>query len=230
LLNSFGFTTSFASIGESDVVSVGSILQMLPEDYRGVILGSGLIWPEQRRFPHARILALRGVLTRDLLDAPGSTPLGDPGLLARRLIPKLPAKTATLGVIPHYADKRDSRITSWLERFAGEARFIDVEREPSAVLHDIASCEHVISSSLHGLICADALGVPNTWAVFSDRVVGGGFKFADYASAVGRELKPLSVSGNEPLSSLIESTSLPGQHIVDVVHSLESVFSRFRRF
>jgi pyruvyltransferase len=35
---------------------------------------------------------------------------------------------------------------------------------------------------LHGLILADAYGVPNVWAKFSDRLVGGDWKFRDYYS------------------------------------------------
>lgn len=44
------------------------------------------------------------------------------------------------------------------------------------------SCKCVLSSSLHGLIVADALGVPNRRIVLSDKIIGGDLKFDDYYS------------------------------------------------
>ena len=48
----------------------------------------------------------------------------------------------------------------------------------------IASCEVVLSQSLHGLIVADALGVPNVWIAPTGDMVGGRFKFDDYFSTL----------------------------------------------
>jgi hypothetical protein len=37
---------------------------------------------------------------------------------------------------------------------------------------------------LHGLVLADAIGIPNVWTLLSEnKVVGHGFKFRDYYSA-----------------------------------------------
>ena len=60
------------------------------------------------------------------------------------------------------------------------------------MVRKIASCGHVISSSLHGLIVADAYGVPNSWMVNSHIHTGAAFKFHDYALAIRRLL-------NEPI-------------------------------
>lgn len=90
-----------------------------------------------------------------------------------------------IGVIPHYVDKNNEIITS-LPLNAG-LKIIDVESNCLEVLSDISSCDYVISSSLHGLICADAYGMPNARISLSNKIGGGDFKFNDYCYGVSRE-------------------------------------------
>jgi pyruvyltransferase len=53
---------------------------------------------------------------------------------------------------------------------------------------ELLECENVISSSLHGLIAADAYGIPNARVNVSNKLIGGDFKFKDYCYSVEREL------------------------------------------
>jgi hypothetical protein len=69
------------------------------------------------------------------------------------------------------------------------ATIIDVTRPPLEVIAAIAGCERIISSSLHGIVVADAFGLPRRWETF-DRVQGRGFKFHDYSSALGLKIEP----------------------------------------
>ena len=46
-----------------------------------------------------------------------------------------------------------------------------------------------MSSAMHGLIAADAMGIPNVRLVLSDRILGGDYKFTDYYSAFGLPLQ-----------------------------------------
>ena len=58
-------------------------------DYDGIVLGSGLLSDNPNlRYPNARIMALRGELTKNRLNIRGELPLGDPGLLVADLLPK----------------------------------------------------------------------------------------------------------------------------------------------
>ena len=64
-----------------------------------------------------------------------------------------------------------------------------VGRDPLEVIREIATCERIVSSSLHGLVTADAFGIPRRWQL-SERVRGAAFKFRDYAAALGMPLEP----------------------------------------
>jgi len=61
LLRRYGFTPVPSLIDACKLVSTGSILDTLADDFSGTILGSGFILPgAPRHFEKARILALRG--------------------------------------------------------------------------------------------------------------------------------------------------------------------------
>src|SRR5699024_3940838 len=64
-----------------------------------------------------------------------------------------------------------------------QVRVINVGWTPEEVAKEISSCDAVISSSLHGLIFSDALGVPNAHIRLGDKLKGGLYKFHDYYSA-----------------------------------------------
>ena len=82
LLKRYGFTPVFSHRNEARLFSCGSLLDRVPEDFSGFILGTGLMRGDViKSLPHARILAVRGELTRNNIGAPKDTILGDPGLL-----------------------------------------------------------------------------------------------------------------------------------------------------
>ncbi len=203
LLRAVGVVPVHQPMASADLVGIGSVLQSMPEAYSGIIAGSGLIRPLAKRFPNATILGVRGRYTRDFLGLDHHTFLGDPGLISDSLITRRNPTRYRLGVIPHYADKSDPRLQAWRRTFGADALFIDVARDPRKVLLDITSCAGVVSSSLHGLICADSLGVANKWMFLSEKVVGKGFKFHDYWSSLDIERMPLIPSGSETLTEVV---------------------------
>ena len=130
--------------------------------FNGIIFGSGLQKDISLRFPKASTSAVRGALTRDRIGAPKTTFLGDPGILAPRLVDQNTQKKynrpgAALYII------NETVIRRWKNQYPSEIKIIDVQRKPHKVISEIASCQHIISSSLHGLITADALGISNAW-------------------------------------------------------------------
>lgn len=91
---------------KADIASTGSILEHLPEDYGGIILGSDLIDAASRRaFPNATVLSGRGKLTRTRIeDHSNHIRLGDPGLLAGKMVHSDRPKKYTFGLVPHHSN------------------------------------------------------------------------------------------------------------------------------
>jgi hypothetical protein len=187
LLERHGIPVEWAEAPEADLVSVGSVLARVPDGWTGTVLGSGFIRPGVTRdLSKARVLAVRGALTRDACRLPASTPLGDLGILVDEFLAdqplQAPPKRRRTLLVPHYVDRR----MRWRHPLTPVA---SVTGDPSELLHRIASASVVYTSSLHGLIAADALGVPHVLEL-ADRVRGGLFKFEDYASAFGETIRP----------------------------------------
>ena len=118
LLKSYGLTPQFQEPAKAALVSTGSILQRMPQSFDGIVLGSGLVEDKLLQLPRARFLAVRGELSRECAGAPSDVALGDPGLLAYRLLTKQPKKSHQIAVIPHYADKHNQILKQWLDAHA----------------------------------------------------------------------------------------------------------------
>lgn len=179
--------------GESTYLVLGSILHWADENT--IVWGSGFISADRRMSCQPKELhAVRGPKSREILLAQGidcPKVFGDPALLYPRFYKlNIIEKKYKLGIIPHHIDKG----VPLLEAFQNEDGIlvIDIQGSINQVVDDICSCERVASSCLHGVICADSYGIPSTWIKFSDRVIGGGFKFRDYFASVGRkDVEPL---------------------------------------
>ena len=168
------------------LLMVGSILSKVPNGWRGTVLGTGFIKESYRRdLSQARVLAVRGALTRDRANVSGKTPLGDMGVLVGELPHLTWEKMLDPLVIPHYVD-RD--IETMMSPLAGYS-VMPITAEIPSIISAIESAPLVITSSLHALIAADALGIPHIWQPH-ERVIGAGFKFDDYASAFDIEIRP----------------------------------------
>jgi pyruvyltransferase len=230
LLKLYGFTPVHSFPENAKLVSCGSLLQRIPEDYSGFILGTGFIRDDStKKFPKARILAVRGELTRDKLGITYQVVLGDPGILISRILKKRQEKQYTLGIVPHFLDKNDARLSRFYIKNKKEVLFINIQQDPLTVLKEIDKCNYVLSSSLHGLVFADSLKIPNIWMIISDQVAGKGFKFNDYNSALKKRQTPLDLSGDETLSYVISQNSTPSDSILEEVkQNLDKAYCLFK--
>ncbi len=182
------------------ISTIGSILEWVPP--HTIVWGTGY----QRANPTVPtgpldIRAVRGKLTRDLLIQQGfdcPEVYGDPALLLPRYYKPEFEHVYRVGVLPHYVDHTPEVLAPYIDD--EDALIINVRDSVESIIDRIVSCKRIITSSLHGLIVADAYGIPVEWVEWSDKVIGDGFKFRDY----------FSVRGEVDLDALMEACPFKG--------------------
>ena len=186
----------FAPPQSADLCAIGSILHRVNvQSWRRplhgrlskiYVWGTGIKEDLPIRLPvFCNVVAVRGPYTLANVAGHKDIPLGDPGLLAN-LVPGTTAlpKIHKLGIIPHYVDK-DHQNLRYLGQAFPDAVTIDVTNpDVDVTTRQIASCDFIISSSLHGLIVADAFNIPRVRVGFTGRIKGGDFNFSDYFTTV----------------------------------------------
>ena len=201
-----------------DLVAVGSLLGRLRKSHplhrlslhRPLhVWGTGTLRPSERLPGSHHLHALRGTLTLARCDTVrGSPKLGDPGLLADILVDRPPGKRHGIGVIPHLADRDHPDVAAFIARTPHAYR-LDVTAPVTDLLAEISACEGILSSGLHGLVFADALGVPNRWFTASGTLIGGRHKFNDYYTAFGLEEDPVRLPGLD-IRTIFDGYRRPG--------------------
>lgn len=180
------------------------------------IWGSGFLYDpgvlDAFQIRKVRLCATRGQKTLDAFvragvvskEASANVILGDPGLLYPMMLNERPMKEFDIGVVSHFRDAVAGRkFCVALKKSGVKVKLIDVMQDnPLNVVREIASCEKILSSSLHGLVVADALQIPNRHVVFS--LLGQKkddflFKFEDYYSAFGEGEEDI-IDGNSVVS------------------------------
>ena len=183
---------------DADLIMLGGSLSSLQNPKYAVdttplyIWGTGFLWGDDIHGPLCRpnlvVRALRGKLSKDKLaglmgaSLPEDLPLADPGLLASFFAGHNIDKKYDVGFIPHFREHGSYEVEHVLA-VNQNLHFIDITQTPREVIRDIQQCRSIISSSLHGLIFSDSLGIPNCHVRLTELPLGGSFKFRDYYSA-----------------------------------------------
>lgn len=205
---------SFNIRKKKEVLSVGSIITWLTKPST-IIWGSGMQVPTDPIMYNGvevkpyKVAAVRGPLTRKHLLQKGidcPEVFGDPALLFPRYYKPNVSKKYKYGIIPHFKDKKSESLKPFLDN--KNFHIIDIQdfSDWRNFINEINSCEFIISSSLHGIIIADAYEVPNCWVEF-DSVNLKRFTFQDYFHSVGKSdinepLKISEIQNPERLSQL----------------------------
>lgn len=172
-------------------------------------------------------IALRGKLTMLIMEKAGckfdAPPvLCDGGILTANCFHEQVKKQYRVGFIPHYKEMdlcSDKGLLEAMEK-RNDAIVINLKDDPKLVIQQIAQCETVISSSLHGCIVADSFHIPNVRVQLSD-IPGTGFKFDDYYSGFGL---------NNPAIHIDKAVDFPSEHrIIDEYQLSDSMIETKKR-
>ncbi|AOY44986.1 hypothetical protein AOT82_2607 [Psychrobacter sp. AntiMn-1] len=174
------------------VMAVGSIIQMLDRKDM-VIWGSGLMHKptteqaKNLRMYNPKVLSVRGSKTAECLlkigiEISNQDAYGDPALILPLFYKPLISETKEIGICPHYKHKADFSKNNVYKK---GLKIIDVQNDMESVVDLIASSKVCISTSLHGLIIAQAYNIPWVWLeIYDDNLYGNDFKFRDFFSTI----------------------------------------------
>lgn len=184
------------NLNKTIYLTVGSILYW--SNQNTIIWGSGIISKTERLRKPKEVLAVRGPLTQEHLKTkypdlqlPNPPVYGDPALLLPRFYQSKyksqNPKKYQIGIVPHTVDYQ--RVRLMLKQLSKDKRRyiklinLDIPYEIDKIheiIDEICQCDHILSSSLHGIVIAHAYQVSATWLKFSNKLHGDDTKFHDY--------------------------------------------------
>lgn len=220
-----------------DVVGIGSLMQMftlryiiknskylyfLKYNHKPVVtMGTGFCCDISkfrfgvRTYREVNPLILRGKLSHEVLERVNKKKYsgvvyGDLGLLSSYLLEKKVGKRYAVGIVPHKFDYDNPKI-EFLVRSIPNSVLLDLREPPIETLNKIAECETIVSSSLHGLVAADGLGIPNMRIKLSNHGFDFDvdFKFDDYNSVFSGSRRYINLIDVENIEGSLLSEFMP---------------------
>lgn len=176
--------------GRVQFYGVGTLLDG-PQDrnVKKVVLGAGIGELHQAaRNGNWDFRWVRGPKTAKEFGLPADAGLGDAAILW----PELQADNDSygpIGLVPHYMtyDSFDWELVAQ----QADMVVINPRQSPSEVIRQMRGCSRILAESLHGAICADAMGIPWAACVLAHRF--NEFKWRDWLETIGRTYQPLVV-------------------------------------
>jgi hypothetical protein len=197
---------------KTKVIMTGSILGIAsrPET---VVWGSGIIKNNCEIVTDARYLAVRGPRTLNKLKLAGvdttDIAIGDPMLLFSKFFTPTSTKKYKLGIVPHTVDY--TAVMEVIRTNPDNYRNTVVLHPCRSIsqiegfINSINECEAIVSSSLHGIICAHTYNIPGSWLKLGNRLMGDDVKFHDY-------LESVKLYSNTPLTDIPAENDFVAPH------------------
>ena len=166
--------------------AIGSVVNNVRLRVCGLYWGSGMLAHSvYKHFLPSEFLAVRGPLTRrSLLDAGYRCPdvYGDPALLLPQIYRPSLQKKYKIGIICHWRHQNYVKCDAGIKLI----NILRSENDAWNFIDEIYQCEMILSSSLHGIIIANAYGIPARQFIFENSPLEGDplKKFHDYYLSV----------------------------------------------
>lgn len=193
------------------MLGIGSIIGMA-SNHRSIIWGSGFLDSAIITIePPAEIRAVRGPLTRQKLIEMGidcPEVYGDPALLISKWYKPEIAKKHKIGVISQYSQRQQNDARKFLGQY-DDIYFINIAEYNHwhDFVDNVLSCEIIASSSLHGLIIAEAYNIPSVWIELPTNEYGHRIKYHDFYASIGKECQPLIIDESFNIDILFQRCS-----------------------
>jgi pyruvyltransferase len=193
---------------EKKVLMIGSILGVGSRKDT-IVWGSGVIRENIKPLTTCNYRAVRGPRTLEKVANVGvdtsKIVLGDPAMLLPRVYQPSQEKIYKLGIIPHIVDYDHVRkyVLENPNKFPNTI-VINANtntRQIENFINTVNQCEKIVSTSLHGIICAHAYGIPAKWMKVSNKLAGDDIKFYDHFESVG-------MNNMEPIIGLIQDENI----------------------
>lgn len=198
LIFRFKDSTILSKIKRTNYLCIGSIIHL--GNRHSVVWGAGCISKDSPIPKPKQVLAVRGPKTRERLIQAGihcPETYGDPALILPLVYNPNIKKQNHIGIILNSADevyKCTIAIQGENEyKYISFTNYTDWRKK----IDEVIECQMILSSSLHGLIIADAYNIPNIWISINDceNIIGGYFKYLDYFSSVCRhQTRPIELN------------------------------------
>lgn len=170
-------------------ILIGSILTFYNLD-KSIVYGTGILDPEDDicGIPE-KIISVRGPKTRNVLLKRGiecPEAYGDPALLLPLFYDPEPGSSRNrIVVIPNMGTPVEG-VTEYCNEILGDYYLLQLTKYTrwNDIIDIICSAKYVVSESLHGLIVAEAYGIPNVWVEFKDHPGYWDFKYYDFFDSI----------------------------------------------
>ena len=179
-------------------ILIGSVLTVYNLN-KTIVYGSGILDPSKEitGVPE-KVISVRGPKTREILMKNGiecPEVYGDPALLLPVFYqPKLASGKRRIVVIPHMETSAKT-VKECCERIIDDYSILSLSdyNRWTDIVDAICSAKFVVSESLHGLIVAEAYGIPNVWVEFKDHPDYWDFKYNDFYASINKTRKRIKL-------------------------------------
>ena len=128
-----------------------------------------------------------------------------------------------IGIIPHYIDQKNAKqiIEERNDGWKTNLKWINICDPADKIMKEMNECDFIIASTLHGLITADALSIPNQWVFFngSKRIGSKDFKYVDYYSVfdLQKDIQAVDITKSTSTNDIFKDWSTYERPGIDTV-------------